>query len=285
MQTIPSGATLGATVTGLDLAALDATAFAAIEAAWHEYAVLVFPEQHLSDDDHLAFTRRFGRLEHGLTRRRGAGLGRMSNLDKRGEVLSAEHLQVRFQRGNQDWHSDSSYKRVGAKASILAAHVVPEHGGETQWADMRAAWDALPGKMQAQLEGRVAVHDYRFSHAWHGGLELLGEAELAALPPVRHPLRRVHPATGRASLFVGRHASHIEGEDLDASRQLLRDLTANACQPPRVWGHRWQPGDIAIWDNRCVLHRGCPWPADEARVMARSTVAGEAADNEWAIAP
>lgn len=285
MRTSPSDATLGATVTGVDLADLDAATFAAIEAAWHEHAVLVFPGQHLSDAAHLAFTRRFGRLEHGLTRRRGTGIGRMSNLDGAGKVLPPERLQVRFQRGNQDWHSDSSYKRVGAKASILAAHKVPRRGGETQWADMRAAWDALPEEVQTRLASRSAIHDYRFSHAWHGGLELLDETELAALPPVRHPLCRRHPATGRTSLFVGRHASHIVGEDVDASRQLLRDLTARACQPPRVWGHRWQPGDIAIWDNRCVLHRGCPWPADEARVMARTTVAGEAPDNEWAIEP
>lgn len=284
MRIEPSGATLGAVVTDIELADLDTAAFAAVEAAWHEHAVLVFPGQHLSDDAHLAFTRRFGRLEHGLTRRRGAGLGRFGNLDENGKVVAPADIKVRFQRGNQDWHSDSSYKRVGAKASILAAHVVPERGGETEWADMRAAWDALDGATQDRLADSVAVHSYRFSHAWHGGLEILGDADLEALPPVQHPLRRIHPATGRASLFVGRHASHIVGEDVETSRQLLRDLTANACQPPRVWGHRWQPGDIAIWDNRCVLHRGRPWPLDQPRVMARSTVAGEAADNEWAVA-
>ena len=284
MHIEPSGATLGATVRDVDLAKLDDAGFASVEEAWHEHAVLVFPDQHLSDAAHIAFTRRFGRLERGLKRgHRGDGVGRLSNVDKDGCVVDAEKLQARFQRGNRDWHSDSSYKRVGAKASILAAHVVPDEGGETEWADMRAAWDALAPAMQDWLADKRAVHSYRFSHAWHGGLELLNEQELLDLPPVEHPLMRIHPATGQKSLFVGRHASHIVGEDEPSSRALLRELTANAGQSPRVWDHRWQPGDIAIWDNRCVLHRGRPWPPEQARVMARSTVAGEDADNEWAL--
>ena len=277
-----SGATLGATVREVDLAHLDAATFAAIEDAWHRYAVLVFPGQHLSDHDHFAFTRRFGCLERGLRRSHAAGLGRMSNVDKDGRVVDEENIQARFQRGNRDWHSDSSYKRVGAKASILAAHVVPNEGGETEWADMRAAWDALDEDTRCRLADKIAVHSYRFSHTWHGGLEILNDDDLADLAPVEHPLQRIHPATGRKSLFVGRHASHIVGEDVESSRRMLRALTAAACQPPRVWGHRWQAGDIAIWDNRCVLHRGRPWPAGQARVMARSTVAGEDPNNEWA---
>ncbi len=283
MNIEPSDATLGATVSDLDLAALGDDDFAKIKEAWHRYAVLVFPDQGLSDDAHLAFTRRFGRLERGLKRRSNVGLGRMSNIDAGGQVVDEENIQARFQRGNRDWHSDSSYKRVGAKASILAAHTVPDEGGETEWADMRAAWEALDGDMRAWLTDKVAVHSYAFSHAWHGGLEILNGKELGDLPPVEHPLMRVHPSTGRKSLFVGRHASHILGEDVRASRQTLRELTANACRPPRVWRHRWQPGDIAIWDNRCVLHRGRPWPAGQARVMARSTVAGDESDNEWAV--
>ena len=282
-----SGATLGAVVTDITLATLDDAGFRAVEEAWHRHAVLVFPEQHLSDAEHIVFTRRFGRLERGLTRRSDAPprnrLGRMSNIAKDGSVVDEEHIQARFQRGNREWHSDSSYKRVGAKASILAAHEVPAEGGETEWADMRAAWDALDAERQGWLADKIAVHSYRFSHAWHGGLEILSEDDLDGLPPVQHPLLRIHPATGRKSLFVGRHASHIVGEDLDTSRQLLRDLTDDACRPPRTWGHRWRPGDIAIWDNRCVLHRGRPWPAGQARVMARSTVAGDDADNEWAF--
>ena len=284
MRIVPSDSTLGAVVTDVDLGSLDEAMFAAIESAWHHYAVLVFPGQALTDAEHIAFTRRFGRLERGLKRAATVGLGRLSNVDQHGTVVPAANIQARFQRGNREWHSDSSYKRVGAKASILAAHVTPTEGGETEWADMRAAWVALEPSQQEWLADKVAVHSYRFSHTWHGGLEILDDEDLAGLPPVEHPLMRVHPDTGRPCLFVGRHASHIIGEDLHSSRRLLRDLTREACQPPRVWRHAWQPGDIGIWDNRCVLHRGRPWPADEPRVMTRSTVAGDEPDNEWAVA-
>ena len=283
MNIRPTGATLGAVVTEVDLGGLDDATFDVIEEVWHEYAVLVFPDQGLSDEAHLAFSRRFGAMEQGIRSSPTRGLGRLSNVTEKGEVVPSEHLQRRFQRGNMEWHSDSSYKRVVAKASLLAAHVVPEEGGETEWADMRAAYDVLGAEMQARLEGAVAVHSYRFSHTWHGGLEILSEVDLERLPPVEHPVIKVHPTTGRKNLFVGRHASHILGEDLEASRALLRRLTENACRPPRTYKHRWQPGDLVIWDNRCVLHRGHPWPDDAARVMVRTTVAGEAIDNEWMV--
>ena len=283
MEIRPTGATLGAVVTDVNLGELDDASFAAIESAWLEHAVLIFPGQSLSDDEHLAFSRRFGVMEKGNRSSQGTGLGRLSNV-KDGEVVAPDHLQRRFQRGNMEWHSDSSYKRVGAKASLLAAHVVPVSGGETEWADMRAAYDALDDVMKARLDGAVAVHSYRFSHTWHGGLEVLSSEELERLPPVEHLVVRVHPETGRKSLFVGRHASHIVGEEVDTSRALLRDLTSSACRAPRGHTHRWQPGDLVMWDNRCVLHRGRPWPDDAARVMVRTTVAGAERENEWAVA-
>lgn len=276
-------ATLGALVTDVDLSRLDDETFEAIETAWHAYAVLIFPGQHLSDEAHIAFTKRFGRLESGLKRTKKAGLARFSNITADGTIAPPSSLQVRFQVGNTHWHSDSSYKRVGAKASLLAAHVVPEDGGETEWADMRAAYVALDDEMKTWLDDKIAVHSYRFSHTWHGGLELLVDDELAALPGVDHPMIQTHAASGRKILFVGRHASHILGEDITRSRQLLRDLTEAASQPPRTYKHKWQAGDIVIWDNRCVLHRGHPWPDDQPRVMARSTVAGDTPDNEWAM--
>jgi len=277
-------ATLGAVVQDVDLAAIDDAQFAEIEAAWHRHAVLVFQDQHLTDEQHLAFTRRFGRLEKGLKRGpASARVGYITNVTKEGAIADPQSLQVRFSSGNSGWHTDSSYKRVGAKASILAAHEVPSVGGETEWADMRAAYDALDEASKSWLAERVAVHSYVFSHAPHGGLELLNEREVADLPLVQHAVVRTHPATGRKNLFVGRHASHILGEDEHESRALLRQLTSDACQPPRIWKHRWQPGEIALWDNRCVLHRGHAFPSDQRRVMARSTVAGDVVDNEWAL--
>ena len=278
----PSEATLGAVVTGLSLARMDRETFAQVEAAWHAHAVLIYPGQHLDDAAHLGFTRWFGELEQGIRSKGTPGISRLSNVAADGRVVPPEDLARRFQRGNMQWHSDSSYKRVGAKASILAAHVVPAVGGQTEWADMRAAYDALDEEMKAYLDGKIAVHSYRFSHSWHGGLELLNDSELAKLPPVEHPVVRTHPDTGRKNLFIGRHASHILGEQVEGSRSLLRELTEAACQRPRTLKHDWTPGDIVIWDNRCVLHRGHEWPDDAARVMVRSTVAGEAVSNEWA---
>jgi alpha-ketoglutarate-dependent taurine dioxygenase len=280
----PSGATLGAVVTDIDLSTITAESFPEIESVWNQYGVLVFADQHLSDAEHLAFSRLFGRLEAGLKRSAGGtGLGRITNVRADGSVAQPDSLQVRFHQGNLQWHSDSSYKCVGAKASLLAAHVVPKTGGETEWADMRAAWDALDTATQTYLEGKIAVHSYRYSHSWHGGLEIIGQDDLEQLPPVEHPIVRVHPSTGRKNLFVGRHASHILGETEQESRALLKRLTEEGAQAPRTWKHTWRPGDIGVWDNRCVLHRGHEWPLDQPRVMARSTVAGETPDNPWVL--
>jgi alpha-ketoglutarate-dependent 2,4-dichlorophenoxyacetate dioxygenase len=273
---------LGAVVRDVDLARMDDDTFLAIESAWHEYAVLVFEQQNLTSEQHLAFSRRFGRLEHGLIRSSTRFLAHLSNTRRDGTLADADSLQVRFNEGNQLWHSDSSYKRVGAKASLLAARQVPNVGGQTEWADMRAAYDVLQPDLAAWLSDKVAVHSYRYSHTWHGGLELLSAEDLTHLAPVEHELVKLHPDNGRRSLFVGRHASHILGEDLEESRALLKHLTDDACQPPRTFKHTWREGDLALWDNRCVLHRGHSWPFDQPRDMVRTTVAGDDPDNEWA---
>ncbi len=282
-EVTPADATLAATVCGVDLNRLDAALFAKIEDAWHEFAVLVFPGQNLDDEAHLAFTRRFGNLEQSIRRNRLTGISNLSNVQADGTVAPPSSLQARFLVGNTYWHSDSSYKRVGSKASILAAHVVPTEGGETEWADMRAAYDVLEDDKKVWLEDKIAVHDYAFSHTPFGGKEILNNDELSYLDPVEHPVVQRHPATGRRHLFVGRHASHILGEDLEESRKLLADLTDQGAQAPRTYKHRWAVGDIVIWDNRCVLHRGHRWPDDQPRTMVRTTVAGDDPDNEWAI--
>ncbi|MEM7020816.1 MAG: TauD/TfdA family dioxygenase, partial [Pseudomonadota bacterium] len=269
MKITPVEATLGAIVEDVELAQLTDADFEDIEAAWHQHGVLVFRNQHLSNEEHLAFSKRFGRLEMGLKRGPSSGLAHMSNITKDGGVAKTTSLQHRFHLGNTYWHSDSSYKSVGAKASLLAAHVVPEEGGETEWADMRAAYDVLDDEMKAYLDSKGAVHSYVYSHTWHGGLEIISEEDVKQLPPVVHPIVRTHAATGRKNLFVGRHASHIVGEDEEASRALLKKLTEDACQSPRTWKYKWQPGDVCIWDNRCVLHRGHMWPEDQKRYMIR----------------
>lgn len=278
----PTDATLGAIVRDVALNDLDRAEFEQIYQAWLDHAVLVFPGQYLTDDEHLSFSRRFGRLELGFNRSAGRVMGRLTNLNPDGTVAPPDSLRARFLLGNTSWHTDSSYKRVAAKASLLAAHVVPSRGGETEWADMRAAHDALDPDRRAALEGKTAVHSYRFSHTPFGGLEIVGD-DIVHLPDVEHPVLQTHPETGRGLLFVGRHASHVVGEDELESRAMLRRLTIEACQPPRLWKHRWSVGDLAIWDNRAVLHRGRTWPEDEPRTMVRTTVAGDDPDNEWAV--
>lgn len=272
----------GASISETDLSDISDSDFDEILAAWHKYAVLLFPKQGLTNEEHVEFTKRFGRLERGLKRKHKGGAGRIANVDKKGSVLPDDNMSKKFPLGNSAWHTDSSYKRVAAKASLLAAHAVPSRGGHTEWADMRQGYDVLDDDMKQWLKDKIAVHSYRFSHAWHHGLDILSDEELEDLPPVEHPIIQEHPDSGRKILFVGRHASHIVGQDFRESRKLLRELTMNAAQPPRTWQHKWAVGDIVIWDNRCVLHRARWTPEDEPRAMVRTTVAGDAPDNEWA---
>ena len=282
----PLDSTLGATVRGVDLgASLGDGEFEELHAAWLEHGVLVFPGQFLDDESHKAFSLRFGRLERVITRREGSTevVSNLSNVRDDGSLIPSDGSRALFLKGNSYWHTDSSFKRVPAKASLLSARQVPTEGGETEFADMRAAWERLDPRMQARLEGKAALHSYRYSQGKVGGLDVLSEADLDNLPPVEHPVVRTHPETGRKSLYIGRHASHVVGEDVAASRELLETLCEEACRPPRVFSHRWTAGDLVMWDNRCVLHRGRPWPPDQPREMRRTTVAGEVADNEWAV--
>ncbi len=282
----PVAATLGATVRDVDLRTLDDETFGAILDAWHRFAVLVFPGQHLDDAAQAAFTRRFGPLERSLTANR---VGRnpevivLSNMREDGSLWPPGSEHGLFLKGNTSWHTDSSYKAVPSKGSALSARVVPDQGGETEFADMRAAYDALDPPMQAYLAGKHAVHSYAYSQGKVGGTETLSPEEWDALPPVAQPVIRTHPATGRRNLYIGRHASHIVGADEAESRALLDRLCEEACRPPRIFRHRWAVGDLVIWDNRCVLHRGRPYPGDQARHMVRTTIAGDGADNSWRL--
>ena len=286
MDIRPTGATLAAIVHDVDVRTLNAAAFAALEAAWHEHAVLIFPAQHLDDEAQIAFSRRFGKLERLQTVAvEGANpeIFMASNVDSAGRIDPVGSSRYLHNKGNRIWHSDSSFKSNPAKASLLRADAVPSTGGETEFADMRAAYEALDEQRRCWLAAKVAVHSFRYSQGQVGGLDIMSEAELDAIPPVEHPLVVTHPASGRKSLFIGRHASHIVGEDVEEGRALLRALCTEACRNERVYRHSWQVGDVVIWDNRCVLHRGLSYPVDEARIMCRTTVAGEQLDNKWVL--
>ena len=286
MDITPCDATLGATVTGVDLSRdLDDATFELIEDAWYDRGVLIFPDQNLNDAQQIAFSRRFGQLERLITKDIEGipEIALLSNVRSDGSLWEHKSEMGLFLEGNRGWHTDSSFKRVPAMASLLSGRRVPDSGGGTEFADMRAAWDDLNLATQDWLEDKIAVHSYIYSQGLVGGLSVLTEEEQEALPPVEHALVRTHPKTGRKNLYMGRHASHIQGEDIEESRALLQRLADDACLPPRVICHMWQEGDIVIWDNRCMLHRGQTWPGDQARVMARTTIAGETSDNEWSL--
>jgi alpha-ketoglutarate-dependent taurine dioxygenase len=286
----PTGATLGAVVTGVELRSLDVAGWSVVEAAFHEHGVLVFPQQHLTPQEQTAFGRRFGDLSiETMT---------FTNCNEDGSLLPPDDPLMRHLAGNEGWHTDSSFQDLAAKASMLSARLVPEHGGQTEWADMRAAYDALDPAMRDRLEGRMAFHSLYYSQARLGidpqitaaaNARLGGRRTTVDLPivieaPCR-PLIKTHPVTGRRSLFIGRHAYGIVGMDPDESTALLDELNEWACQPPRVHRHTWQPGDLAVWDNRCVLHRARPFAPDEARFMVHTRVAGDPATEHAAMLP
>lgn len=287
----PHDGACGATVTGVSLADLSEEAFARVLAAWHTYGVIAFPGQHLDEESQVAFSRRLGALENTNLRYRTPDRQprtiSLANVNRRGELVTdPEHKLNRFLRGNQEWHSDSSFKRISAKASMLVALEVPGRGGETEYTDMRAAYDALDAATRHRLEGLVAYHSAAYSQSLALPDVPLHVDEERNLPPVPQPVVRLHEPTGRRSLFIGRHAMAIEQLDQAEGRALLDELLEGACQPPRVYRHRWAAGDAVLWDNRCVLHRGRPWDTSQPRIMRRTTVAGDPPPgdvNEWAM--
>src|SRR5262245_4747593 len=270
-------ATLGAVVTGLGLARMDAATWQTVEDAFHEHAVLVFPGQHLTEDEQVAFAKRFGEIELLAPDPEQKAVA-ISNQRPDGTVFSPDEHRFKSLRGNEGWHTDSSYMPLAAKASVLSAQVVPPSAGETEWADMRAAYDALDEPTRRRIAGLSAHHSLYHSQAMIGHVVETGAGYgfHTKGAPLR-PLVKIHPVTRRPALFIGRHAYGIPGLDAQESTTLLADLADFACRPPRTYAHRWQPGDVVIWDNRCVLHRARPYDYREARVMRHTRVAGDPA--------
>ena len=269
-----------ARLTGLDLSRpLDEGGFGQVRDAFHRYAVVVFPEQPLTDEQQIAFSERFGPLEVSLRKDRprridNPRISDISNVDEKDRVFDPDDERAIYNAGNRLWHSDSSFKRVPAMASLLSGREVPPEGGETEYADLRGAWDALPAERKRGLSSLVAEYSFVYSRGLIG-YDQFTDAERAAVPPVPQAVVRTHPATGRKSLYLGSHASHILGRPVEEGRALLRELLEFATQPQFVYRHVWRQHDLVMWDNRCALHRGRPW--DERRyrrVMHRTTVAG-----------
>ncbi len=281
----PLDATLGAVVRGVDLASIDDTQWHQIEDAFHHFALLVFPDQNLGEDAQIAFARRFGEIEL-LRPESDQKAVEISNKKPDGSVVAADEYHYKVLRGNEGWHTDSSYMPLAAKASVLSAQVVPPAGGETEVADMRAAYDALDQDTKDRISTLSAHHSLYQSQA-KIGYEIetgAGYGYHTKGAPLR-PLVKVHPVTGRKALFIGRHAFRIPGLDDGAAQKLLDDLVAFACQPPRTYTHHWQVGDVIMWDNRCVLHRARPYDYGVPRVLRHTRIAGDPASELAPTAP
>jgi alpha-ketoglutarate-dependent 2,4-dichlorophenoxyacetate dioxygenase len=268
---------IAAEITGVDLREpVSDVDFRHIQDAFDENSILVFRGQDVTDEQQIAFSQRFGPLELTVSSN-PAGAGTvvtvLSNLDETGAVIPPEDGRMVFNTGNQMWHTDSSFKDVPATASLLSGRQVPPEGGETEFASMRAGYESLSEGRQQALSGLVCVHDFAYSR----GLidpNLLRDQDKRELPPVRQALIRSNPSTGRKNLFVGAHASYIDGMALEEARILIKELSAHATQPEFVYRHLWRQHDLVMWDNRCALHRGRPSDPTFARVMHRTTVAG-----------
>ena len=276
MATItPLDASFGAVVTDVKIANMNATEWQAVEDAFHQYAALVFPGQHPSEDDQIAFGQRFGNIE--LLRPDPTKKAvPITNLKEDGTPYTKEEFRFKTLRGNEGWHTDSSYMPLAAKASILAAIQVPSKGGETALSDMRSAYDKLDEVTKGKIDGLSAYHSLYQSQAKNGFTFKTGDGYgyHTKGAPLR-PLVKTHPVTGRKSLFIGRHAYEIPGMSIKDGQALLDDLLEFAVRPPRVYAHQWQPGDVMMWDNRCILHRACPYDHSEIRIMRHVRVAGE----------
>ena len=271
-------------VSGIDVSRpLSRDEVAALEAGMDRYAVLVFHDQRLTDEQQMAFSRNFGALEDARggnitrpeDRRLQVGMNDVSNLGRDGAPMARDSRQRLFNLGNMLWHSDSSFRPVPAKYSLLSARIVNPVGGNTELADMRAAWDALDAGTQAEIEDLVCEHSLMYSRGSLGFLEYTAQ-EKEMFKPVRQRLVRTHPVTGRKSLYLSSHAGSIVGMPMPEARILLRDLTEHATKPRFVYVHRWRPWDLVMWDNRQMMHRVRRYDEGQPRDMRRTTVAGDA---------
>jgi alpha-ketoglutarate-dependent 2,4-dichlorophenoxyacetate dioxygenase len=262
---------------------LSAEDVAAIETGMDRYAVLVFHDQPVSDEQQVAFSRNFGEIELAVNsnvtkaeeRRLAVELADISNLDRDNRIFERDDRRRMFNLGNQLWHSDSAFRAVPAKYSLLSARAIPTTGGNTEFADMRAAYDALDDETKAEVEDRICEHSLIYSRSMLGFADF-DEDEKAAFAPVRQRLVRTHPVTGRKSLFLASHAGTIVGWPMPEARAFLRDLVEHGTQRQFVHAHQWRQHDLVIWDNRQTMHRARRYrETQEVRDMRRTTIAGD----------
>lgn len=283
----PARPTFIGEVSGIDLTRrLTEEEVSAIHAGMDRFGVLVFHDQHFEDEQQIAFSRQLGMLEEATgdimsekDRRLSMDLNDISNLDKNGELLPRDDRRRLFGLGNLLWHSDSSFKEVPAKYSMLSARKIPLAGGNTEFADMRAAYDALDSETKSEVHNLICLHSQIFSRGVLG-FDDFTDAERAKWAPVRQGLVRRHPNTGQLSLYLASHAGGIEGWPMPEARSFLRDLNEHATQRQFVYAHVWRPWDLVMWDNRVTMHRARRYDPKEVRDMRRTTLTNEVSSLE-----
>ena len=272
----PLSPKLGAEIIGVDLArGVDDRVFGAIYEAFLDYQVLLFGLQDLPPGRQVEFARRFGEVQiHVMNQYHADGhpeLYRLSNLDAQGRP-TGRHPD----KGTLEWHTDGSWRKVTGQATIIYGEIVPERGGETHFCDMYGAYERLSPEWKRRIAGLRAVHNLDFSRTRRHGEEPMTEAQRNEVPPVDHPIVRTHPETGRKCIFLGDHAEYVLGMQYDESRKLIEELNSLAVHPDLTYEHRWSPGQLIVWDNRCLMHRATDYdPATQRRVVRRCTVLGE----------
>ncbi len=282
-----------AEVQGVDLTSpFEDDVLAQILEAFATYSVLLFRGQGFTDDSQILFSERIGPLEKNITATFGNDrpeISKLSNINPDGTLLEKGSDGAVFLKGNSVWHTDSSFKVVPALGSALSAREVPPIGGETEFADMRAAYDALDDEKKELIETLTAVHSFAYSQSQmmeddgYSVKGVMSEDELNVLPPVKHPMVRIHPESGRKAIYAGRHASHVEGIPIEDGRALIKELNEFSTQGRFVHRHQWRTNDLVLWDNRMVMHRGRSYDHKYRRVMHRTTVAGRTEDNPWVV--
>ena len=282
IDTRPLHPSFAAEISGIDATRpLSPATVAAIETAMDRYSVLVLRDQHLTDEQQLAFSRSFGALEE----TRGTGISKLgelrlhpafadvSNLNENNQLLARDNRRRLYSLGNMLWHSDSSFKAVPAKYSILSGRVVASSGGDTEFADMRVTYEALDAATKSEIEDLVCEHSLIYSRELLGFADLTPE-ERETMRPVRQRLVRTHPGSGRKSLYLASHIGTIVGWPVPEARAFILDLVEHATQRAFVYVHKWRPYDLVMWDNRCTMHRVRRYDNTQPRDMRRTTVAG-----------
>jgi alpha-ketoglutarate-dependent taurine dioxygenase len=270
----PLDRSFGAKVYDLTLADLDQIEASEIYELWLKYALLIFPAQNLSNDQQIKFAKNFGALEFDLSP--------ISNVRNDGSIRDANDDDiVKSLRGNMEWHHDSTYMPIQAKGAVFTAHKVPSKGGETGWADMRAAYDGLSQSMKEKINDLSAYHSYEWSQKERFGHKDPKVSEFNSYgfdidPKPLRPLVKTHNETGQKCLTIGRHINKIPGMSDQEAQNLARELEEFACSNEYwVYHHSWEVGDAVIWDNRCLMHQACMWDLSEGRIMYHSRIEGD----------